>query len=247
MATIGIDIGGTGIKGAPVDVTAGALTTKRVRILTPKPSTPEAVADVVAEVVASFPDVGGPVGCAFPAVVRRGITMTAANVDPAWVGCDADALLTERLGREVHMLNDADAAGIAEMAFGAGRGNDGVVLMITLGTGVGTALFSRRVLVPNTELGHIELEGTDAEELVSERARIDGDLSWKKYARRLDAYLAAIEALVNPDLIILGGGGSKKADKFLPLLERTCPVVTAELGNDAGIVGAAMSVSTEVE
>lgn len=242
MVTMGIDIGGTGIKGAPVDLVTGTLTTKRLRILTPKPATPEAVADVVAAVAGAFPDVDGPVGCAFPAVVRRGITMTAANVDPSWIGCDADALFTERLGREVHLLNDADAAGVAEVAFGAARGNDGVVLMITLGTGVGTALFTGGRLVPNTELGHIELDGEDAELRVAERVRIEKGLSWKKYAARLDRYLAAMERLLNPDLIVLGGGGAKEADRFLPLLGRTTPVVPAALGNDAGIVGAAMAV-----
>jgi polyphosphate glucokinase len=241
---MGVDIGGTGIKGAPVDVTTGKLLAERVRILTPQPSTPEAVADVVAEVVANF-DVGGgrdPVGCTFPAVVKRGVTLTAANVDMGWIGCDADALFTARLGREVHLLNDADAAGIAEVRFGAGRGRDGVILVVTLGTGIGTALFVDGHLVPNTELGHIQLDGRDAEELASERARIEDDLSWKRYAKRLDAFLAAMEAFINPDLIILGGGGSKKADKFLPLLERTCEVVPAELRNAAGIVGAAMAV-----
>jgi len=241
---MGVDIGGTGIKGAPVDVTTGKLLAERVRILTPQPSTPHAVADVVAEVVATFDVDGerGPVGCTFPAVVKRGVTLTAANVDQAWIGCDADALFTERLGREVHLLNDADAAGIAEVRFGAGRGRDGVILVVTLGTGIGTALLVDGRLVPNTELGHIELDGRDAEDLASERARIEGELSWKRYAKRLDAFLAAMEAFVNPDLIILGGGGSKKADRFLPLLRRTCEIVPAELRNEAGIVGAAMAV-----
>jgi polyphosphate glucokinase len=251
---MGIDIGGTGIKGAPVDLATGELAADRVRILTPKPSTPSAVADVVAEVCAAFDghdgdgyERGGPVGCAFPAVVRHGVTLTASNVDDAWIDCDADALFTERLGRDVHMINDADAAGIAEMAFGVGRDQRGVVIMITLGTGIGTALFVDGILVPNTELGHIELDGKDAETMASERSRIEADISWKKYAKRLDDYLAAIEALLHPDLIVLGGGGSKKADKFVPLLERTAPVVPAELGNDAGIVGAAMAVSDGVE
>lgn len=245
MHALGVDIGGTGIKGAPVDIGTGELLAERIRIPTPQPSTPDAVAEVVAEVVAGFDDVaaGDPVGCTFPAVVKRGVTLTAANVDKSWIGCDADALFTERLGRDVHMMNDADAAGVAEMRFGAGRGHDGVVLVATLGTGIGTALFVDGTLVPNTELGHIQLHGQDAEDLASERARIEADLSWKKYAARLDEFLAAMEAFVNPDLIILGGGGSKKADKFLPMLERTCPVVPAELRNQAGIVGAAMAVA----
>ena len=237
---IGVDIGGTGIKGAPVDTTTGELTGERVRILTPQPATPEAVADVVAEVVANFPDVGGPIGCAFPAVVKRGVTLSAANVDKRWIGLDADGLFTERLEREVHMVNDADAAGLAEVRLGVARGREGVVLLVTLGTGIGTALFVDGVLVPNTELGHIELRGMDAEDYASERARIEADISWKKYAARLDEFLAAMEALVNPDLIVLGGGGSKKADRFVPLLERTCEVVPAEMRNEAGIVGAAL-------
>jgi polyphosphate glucokinase len=238
-ALLGVDIGGTGIKGAPVDVGTGVLLAERVRILTPQPATPGAVADVVAEVVDRF-DVDGPVGCAFPAVVRHGVTMTAANVDDAWIGCDADALLSERLGREVHLVNDADAAGLAEMRFGAGRGHEGVVLVLTLGTGIGSALFVGGRLVPNTELGHVELRGHDAEDLASERARIEADLSWKAYAEVLDEFLAVMELLVSPDLVVLGGGGSKKADRFLPLLRRSCPVVPAELRNQAGIIGAAL-------
>jgi polyphosphate glucokinase len=172
--------------------------------------------------------------------VKRGVTLSAANIDKAWIGLDADALFTERLGREVHMINDADAAGLAEVRFGAAAGVGGVVLLITLGTGIGTALFVDGALVPNTELGHIELQGRDAEKYASEKARIDADLSWKDYGTRLDEYLAAMERLLNPDLIVLGGGGSKKADKFMKYLERTCEVVPAEQGNDAGIVGAAL-------
>jgi len=236
---LGIDIGGSGIKGAPVDVRAGQLLADRVRILTPQPSTPDAVADVVAEVAGHF-DVGGPVGCTFPAVVKGGVTLTAANVDDAWIGCDADRLLTARLGREVHLVNDADAAGLAEIRFGAARGHEGVVLVLTLGTGIGSALFVGGRLVPNTELGHVELRGHDAEDLASENARQEAGLSWQEYAAVLDEFLAVMELLVRPDLIVLGGGGSKKADKFLPLLHRSCPVVPAELRNRAGIVGAAL-------
>lgn len=239
QTVMGIDIGGTGIKGAPVDATSGQLLADRVRIPTPKPSKPEAVADVVAEIVAGF-QVDGPVGCTFPAVVKRGVTLTAANVDESWIGCDADALFTERLGRDVHLINDADAAGLAEVRFGAARDVPGTVLLVTLGTGLGTALFVDGHLVPNTELGHIELHGRDAEEFASERVRVEEDLSWKVYAQRLDEFLAAMEMFVSPDLIVLGGGGSKKADKFLPLLHRTCEVVPAQLRNAAGIVGAAL-------
>lgn len=240
MQALGVDIGGTGIKGAPVDLDSGRLTADLVRIPTPKPAVPEAVADVVAEVVTSFPDVGGAVGCTFPAVVKHGVTMSAANVDESWIGLDADALFTERLGREVHLVNDADAAGLAEIHFGAGRGRRGVVLLVTLGTGLGTALFVDGRLVPNTELGHIHLDGVDAEKTASERARIEGGLTWEQYAERLDRFLGAMEAFVNPDVIILGGGGSDNAEHFVPLLDRTCEIVRAELGNDAGIVGGAM-------
>jgi polyphosphate glucokinase len=243
MGVLGIDIGGTGIKGAPVDVDTGALLAERLRLPTPRPSTPEAVADVVAEIAAAFPDAVGAVGCTFPAVVKRGVTLTAANVDRRWIGLDADALFTNRLEREVHLMNDADAAGVAEIHFGAGRDRGGVIVLVTLGTGLGTALFVDGTLVPNTELGHIELNGKDAEDYASERVRVERDLSWKRYAERLDAYLAALEQYLNPDLMILGGGGSKKADRFLPMLQRSCEVVPAELLNAAGIVGAALQVS----
>ena len=236
----GVDIGGTGIKGAPVDLATGELTAERHRILTPQPATPEAVTAVVAEVIDHF-GWKGPVGCTFPAVVKHGVTLSAANLDDAWIGLDADALLTDRLGMDVHVLNDADAAGVAEMAFGVGKGQPGVVVMVTLGTGIGSALFLDGKLVPNTEFGHLELDGHDAETRASERARIEGELSWKKYAKRLDAYLDHLEMLLTPDLIVLGGGGAKKADKFLPLLSSKARVVPALLGNDAGIVGAAMA------
>jgi polyphosphate glucokinase len=242
MAVLGVDIGGTGIKCAPVDVETGELLAERLRVLTPQPSTPEAVADVVADLVGRFPDVDGPIGCTFPGIVKEGVTITAANVDKGWTGLDADALLTKRLQREVHVLNDADAAGIAEMRFGAGRDEQGTVLLVTIGTGLGTALFRAGVLVPNTELGHITVQGVDAEELASERTREREGLTWKQYAARLDNVLAHLELFVSPDLIILGGGGSKKADKYLPLLRRTCRVVPAEMRNAAGVVGAAMAV-----
>lgn len=235
----GIDIGGTGIKGAPVDLRTGELVGERVRILTPQPAVPGAVADVVKQVVDAF-GWHGPVGCTFPGVVKEGVVTTAANVDKKWIDLDADALFTEALGMDVHLLNDADAAGLAEVRYGAAKDRGGVVLLVTLGTGLGTALFVDGHLVPNSELGHIEMDGEDAETVASERARIESEQSWKKYAKHLDGYLGRLEAYLNPDLIVLGGGGSKKADKFLPLLKRTCDVVPAALLNDAGIVGAAM-------
>ncbi|MGH9136973.1 MAG: polyphosphate--glucose phosphotransferase [Acidimicrobiales bacterium] len=241
-ASFGVDIGGTGIKAAPVDLTEGRLTAERVRVKTPKPATPDAVAEVVAELVAGF-GWQGAVGCTFPGVVKAGHAMTAANVDKRWIGVNADALFTKRLDLDVHLLNDADAAGLAEVRYGAARGRTGVVFMLTIGTGLGSGLFVDGLLVPNTELGHIELDGQDAEDLAAESTRIEQKLSWKHWAARLDDYLARIEAYLNPDLIILGGGGAKKADKFVPLLRRHTEIVTAALGNAAGIVGAAMAAA----
>ena len=239
---LGIDIGGSGIKGAPVDLKAGEFATDRQRIPTPEESTPEAVAEVVAEIVEHFEDEIGkkqPVGITVPAVVHHGTVRTAANIDQSWIGTDADALFTERVGRQVHVVNDADAAGVAEMHYGAGRGNDGVVLLTTLGTGIGTALFMNGELLPNTELGHLELDGHDAETRAASSARENEDLSWEDWAERLQRYYSHVEDLLWPDLIIVGGGVSKKADKYLPLLHTRAPIVPAQLKNDAGIIGAA--------
>ena len=243
MATVlGIDIGGTGIKGAPVDTTTGKLLADRHRILTPRPATPKAVAEVVGELAAFF-DWKGPTGATFPAVVKRGVTMTAANVDKTWIGTDASEIFGGAIGAPVTVVNDADAAGIAEMQFGAGVGSSGVVMMITLGTGIGSALFVDGVLVSNTELGHLEVRGKDAEQRAAESVREAEDLSWKKWAKRLDEYFDLLHALFSPDLFIVGGGISKKADKFLPHLSNETPVVPAQLLNDAGIVGAALAHS----
>jgi len=236
---VGVDVGGTGIKGAAVDLVAGALVAERVRLLTPHPATPDAVAAVVAEVIDQI-GVPGPVGITLPSVIRHGVVETAANIDPSWIGMEADELF-RRKGRAVAVLNDADAAGIAEMAFGAGRGRDGVVLIVTLGTGIGSALFVDGVLVPNSELGHLPLHGRDAERWAADSVRTLEELSWKKWASRLEAYLQLIERLLWPQLIIVGGGVSKKADKFLPLLNLRTEIVPAQLGNNAGIVGAALS------
>ncbi|OLT15040.1 polyphosphate glucokinase [Serinicoccus sp. CUA-874] len=239
---LGIDIGGSGIKGAPVDLKEGEFATERQRIPTPEESTPEAVAEVVAEIVEHFEDEIGkkqPVGITVPAVVHHGTVRTAANIDQSWIGTDADALFTERVGRQVHVVNDADAAGVAEMHYGAGRGNDGVVLLTTLGTGIGTALFMNGELLPNTELGHLELDGHDAETRAASSARENEDLSWEDWADRLQRYYSHVEDLLWPDLIIVGGGISKKADKYLPLLHTRAPIVPAQLKNDAGIIGAA--------
>ncbi|MDJ0384200.1 polyphosphate--glucose phosphotransferase [Streptomyces sp. G-G2] len=242
MQIMGVDIGGSGIKGAPVDLDRGDLTQERHKVLTPHPATPEAVAGCVAEVVRNF-DWTGPVGITFPGVVTGGVTRSAANVDPGWVGLDAAGLLSERLGGlPVTVLNDADAAGVAEMTYGAGRGRGGTVIMLTLGTGIGSALFTDGHLVPNSELGHLELRGHDAESKASVKAKEDGDLSWERWAHRLDRYLAHVEMLFSPDLFILGGGVSRKPEKFLPLLEGIrAEIVPAELQNNAGIVGAAMA------
>jgi polyphosphate glucokinase len=240
MQALGVDIGGTGIKVAPVDVAAGKLTAERVKVETPRPSTPKAVAGVVAQLTRSF-GWSGPAGITFPGVVMHGITWTAANVDASWIGLDARALLAEATGLDVALINDADAAGTAEMKFGAGKGQAGTVVMLTFGTGIGSALFIDGTLVPNTEFGHIEIRGKDAEKRASEIARELNDLSWDKWAGRVDEYLRHLEALLSPDLFVIGGGVSRRADKFVPLLTGIrARIVPAAMGNDAGIVGAAM-------
>ncbi|WP_240139292.1 polyphosphate--glucose phosphotransferase [Streptomyces sp. MUM 178J] len=240
----GVDIGGSGIKGAPVDLVRGDLAQPRHKVLTPHPAVPDGVADRVAEVVTHF-GWSGPVGVTFPGVVTAGVTRTAANVDDSWIDVDAAKLLAERLGGlPVTVLNDADAAGIAEMAFGAGRGRNGTVLMLTLGTGIGSALFVDGRLVPNTELGHLELHGHEAEQRASTKAKEDADLGWHHWARRVQKYLAHLEMLFSPELFIIGGGVSRKAEKFLPLIKDIrAEIVPAELQNNAGIVGAAMTAA----
>ncbi|MBL8776974.1 MAG: ROK family protein [Acidimicrobiales bacterium] len=240
MERFGIDIGGSGIKGAPVDTATGRLLAERQRFETPQPATPEAVTDTVAQLVAGF-GWTGPVGATFPGIVRHGVIGSAANVDKAWMGVDAAARFGAAVGAPATVLNDADAAGVAEVAFGNGKGVAGVVLLLTFGTGIGSALFVDGRLVPNTELGHLEVDGHDAESRAAASVREEHDLSWKHWATRVDRYLEVVEALFSPELIIIGGGVSKKADKFLHLLERSTPVVPAELRNEAGIVGAAMA------
>jgi polyphosphate glucokinase len=238
----GVDIGGTGIKGAVVDVEAGQLTTERVRIPTPHPATKDSVVPVVAELVqqASY---DGPVGCAFPAVIKNGAAQTAANIDKSWIGESvADAVSRSLGGADVVVINDADAAGLAEMRFGAGRGVDGVVVMLTVGTGIGSAVFVDGMLVPNTELGHLEVDGHVAEHRASETARETHDLSRKDWAKRFSRYLEVLEALLWPDLVIIGGGVSKAPEKFMPLLESKATIVPATLANTAGIIGAALAV-----
>jgi polyphosphate glucokinase len=238
---LGIDIGGSGIKAAPVDVATGKFTAERIKVPTPRPALPDAVADAVKELVAGF-GWTGPAGLAFPGVVIDGVTHTAANLDPAWIGLDAHALFSAATGLTISMLNDADAAGVAEMTFGAGAGVRGTVLLLTFGTGIGSALFTDGRLVPNTEFGHIEIRGKDAETRASERAKELNDLSWGKWAGRVEEYLGHVEALVWPSLFIIGGGISRKSDKFVPLLSSVrARIVPAAMHNDAGIAGAAMT------
>jgi polyphosphate glucokinase len=242
VQVLGIDIGGTGIKAAPVDVLTGKLAAERVKILTPRPAVPDAVADVVRDLAKGF-GWTGPAGITFPGVVINGTTMTAHNLDTTWIGRDARKLFADATGLHVRVLNDADAAGVAEMKFGAGAGESGTVVMVTFGTGIGSALFHDGILVPNTEFGHIEIHGKDAETRASQRAKELHDLSWGKWAGRVDEYMDHLEALLAPDLFIVGGGISRQADKFLPLLSLRARVVAAALHNDAGIVGAAMAAA----
>ncbi|MER6562632.1 polyphosphate--glucose phosphotransferase [Streptomyces sp. NPDC001027] len=242
MQIFGVDIGGSGIKGAPVDLDKGDLAQERLKVLTPHPATPEGVADGVQQVVEHF-GWTGPVGLTFPGVVTGGATIrTAANVDKGWIDTDARALFSERLGGlPVTVVNDADAAGVAEMSFGAGRGRGGTVILLTFGTGIGSALFVDGALVPNTELGHLELHGHDAEKRASSKAREDHELTWEHWAHRVQKYLAHVEMLFSPELFIIGGGVSRKADKFLHFIEGVkAEIVPAQLQNNAGIVGAAM-------
>ena len=242
MHILGIDVGGSGIKGAPVNIQTGQLMAERVRIKTPERAEPEPVAKVVDQIARSF-DWKAPIGIGFPAPIKGGMAMMAANISEKWIGTNADELFTRVTGCSCTMINDADAAGLAEMAFGAGRGQTGTVIMVTLGTGIGSAIFFSGRLLPNTEFGHIEMEGMDAELRASDAARQREDLSWKKYARRLDRYLKMMEKLFWPDLFIIGGGISKESEKFLPMLDIKTPVVPAQLLNQAGIIGAALAVN----
>ena len=236
----GIDVGGSGIKGAPVDLDRGALAAERVRIATPQPATPEAVCDVVAQVLEQAGAPQGPFGLTLPAVVMRGVVRTAANIDPSWIGTDVVCLVEQRTGRRPVVVNDADAAGVAEARYGAARDVAGTVLVLTLGTGIGSALLLDGRLVPNTELGHLEIDGELAERRAAESVREREDLSWADWAARVERYLQHVDRLLWPDLVVLGGGVSKKADKWLPLIDVRPPVRTAALRNDAGMVGAAL-------
>lgn len=238
---LGIDIGGSGIKGALVDLAAGDFATDRVRIPTPEKSTPAALADVVAEIVAQFADQmgDGPIGVTVPAVVTHGVTRSAANIHKSWIDAPAEQIFEDRLGRDVVLVNDADAAGVAEVKYGAAKDNDGLVMVTTLGTGIGSALIYHGVLVPNTELGHLEIDGYDAEKRAAASVRTAENLSYDEYVPRLQRYYETLEALFWPDLIVVGGGVSKHAEKFLPKLKLKTPIVPAVLMNKAGIIGAA--------
>jgi polyphosphate glucokinase len=236
----GIDFGGTGIKGAPVDLDLGDFAQERVRTPTPSPSTPAAVAEVLAELVAQFPASSAPVGVTVPGVVQHGVVRSAANIDPSWIGTNADAAFTKATGRDVHVVNDADAAGLAEVRYGAARGQRGLVIVTTLGTGIGSAMIHDGVLVPNSELGHLEIDGHDAETRAANSARERDDLSWQEWAERLTTYYGRVEALFSPELFVVGGGVSKHAEHFLPLVRVRTPLVPATLRNRAGVVGAAL-------
>ncbi|SFN88816.1 polyphosphate--glucose phosphotransferase [Mycetocola miduiensis] len=238
---VGIDIGGTGIKGAVVDLSTGELLSDRIKIPTPKGGTPEGIIQETVKLVDQLkvndPDV--PVGVCFPAVVKRGITLSAANVSKLWIGLAAEDYFEDALGRDITFVNDADAAGYAEASFGAARGVDGLAIMTTLGTGIGTALLHNGVLVPNAEFGHLEIDGHDIEKRASNAAREREDLSWADWAARLQKFYSALEAYLSPDLFVVGGGISKKHEHFLPRLKLTAPIVPAVHRNNAGILGAA--------
>lgn len=240
MGILGIDIGGSGMKGAIVDIEKGEFITERHRIETPQPSTPEAMAEVIKQLVEHFA-YSGPIGCTFPGVVQHGVVHTAANVDKSWVEVSAEELFSKVTGQPVHILNDADAAGVAEMHFGVGRDRKGVVIMLTYGTGIGSAIFVDGYLLPNTEFGHMKIRGKDAEHRASARIREEEGLSWKRWSKRVTEFMQTMEFLFSPDLFIIGGGVSKKFDKYASYIDVKAEMVPAELRNDAGIIGAAMA------
>jgi len=243
MQVLGIDVGGSGIKGAPVETKTGELLAERIRIKTPKNAEPQPVAEVVAEIANAF-NWTKSVGIGFPAPIKAGIAMMAANISEKWIGTNADDLFTKATGCDCTVINDADAAGLAEMKFGAGKGQPGTVIMVTLGTGIGSAIFYRGNLLPNTEFGHLEMNGKIAEHRASDAVRQRDGLSWKKYARRLNNYLVEMERLFWPDLFVIGGGISKESEKYIPRLTIETPIVPAQFLNEAGIVGAALAART---
>jgi polyphosphate glucokinase len=244
MKVLGIDVGGSGIKGAPVGLEKGTLNADRFRLPTPQPATPKAVKQTIKSIARHF-NWKGEIGIGFPAAIKHGIVSTAANIDNSWIGTNIAQLIHTETGCNTHAVNDADAAGLAEMAYGGGKGYNGVVMVITVGTGLGTALFSNGVLIPNTELGHIKMYNMDAEQYASDAVRKKEDLSWKKWAMRFNEYLFELEKLIWPDLIIIGGGISKKKEKFFSFLATNAQIIPAQLQNEAGIIGAALSVKID--
>ncbi len=240
MHVLGIDVGGSGIKGAPVDTATGKLVEERFRIPTPHPITPKAVAKTIRKITDHF-HWQGPIGCGFPAVITKGNVRTAANIHKTWIGTDAQKLFRDATSCPVEVLNDADAAGLAELKFGAIRNNTGVAVLITVGTGLGTVLFIDRTLVPNTEFGHLQMNGMIAEQYASDAVRKREDFSWKKWAKRFNEYLLYLELLLRPDLFVIGGGASKKSDKFFKHLTITTPIIPTQLLNEAGIIGSAVA------
>ncbi len=246
--SVGVDIGGTGIKAALVDVKAGELVGERLRVETPPGGRPKDIAEVVRNLIETLDPKGvaKSVGICFPAVVQHGVTLSAANVSKEWINLHADKLFTTVVGREVYLINDADAAGVAEMKFGAGRKESGLAILTTLGTGIGTALFINGELVPNTELGHLEIDGVDYETKAAFSAKERENLDWDEWAERLQRYYSKLEALFTPDLFIVGGGVSKEHEFFLPLLKLKTPIVPAVLKNNAGIIGAARVASKNI-
>jgi polyphosphate glucokinase len=242
MVLLGLDVGGNSIRAAPVEATSGELIGSPVALKTPRPAAPAAVTSVIGELVARF-TVAGIVGIAFPSVVKRGVVCTAANIDPAWIGIDGEQLIGAALGRPVALLNDADAAGIAEVRFGAGRGRNGTLMMLTFGTGIGSAVFIDGRLLPNTELGHLEIQGRKAEHFASGRVRSEEHLDWPAWSERVNVVLGAYEALLSPDLIIIGGGVSENYEQFGNLLRAQAALVPAHFRAHAGIIGAAIAAS----
>lgn len=246
MHILGVDVGGSGIKGAIVDTETGQLLAERIRIETPQPATPEAVALALKDLIQRH-GWQGPVGVGFPAAIQHGVARTAANIDTSFIGLSVADYFSQQTGCPIHVANDADVAGLAEMRFGAGKDNKGVVLIVTIGTGLGTALFTHGQLLPNTELGHIFLaNGQEAERYASDAARERHDLKWKEWGERFNRYLTTMEGLFWPDLIVLGGGASKKLEKFAESLSVKAPVVPASFLNQAGIVGAALFAETQM-
>jgi polyphosphate glucokinase len=240
---LGIDIGGSGIKGAPVNLVTGEFLEDRYKLATPAKSTPEAVAALVGQIADRFLDTlpsDAPIGVTIPGIVRHGVVQSAANIDKSWMNCPGEKLFSDTLGRRVHLVNDADAAGVGELRYGSAKGRDGLVILTTLGTGIGSAILYDGVLVPNAELGHIELNGHDAESRAAASAKEREGLSYEEWAtQRLQPYYAFLEFLFSPDLFVVGGGVSRKPDKFLPFLKLQTPIIPATLKNAAGIIGAA--------